>query len=130
MIFEEQGLDQAEVERQRAAEHARIAADVTSDFDRRREARRSIEYCWLLNLNFYSGNQYCDISPEGIVDEDTQFYWQSRRVFNHIAPTVDARLAKLERLRPQLNVRAFSDEDGDLQAAKLATGVKNTHKSV
>ena len=123
MIFEEEGFDQAEVERQRRKEMASIAADVTSDFNNRREMRRSIENVWLLNLNFYNGNQYCDISPEGLENEDAQFYWQSRRVFNHIAPTVDARIAKLEKMKPELTVRAFSDEDGDVKAAKLATGI-------
>ena len=123
MIFEEEGLDKAEVERQKEAERARIAADVTSDFNRRRELRRSLENTWLLNLNFYNGNQYCDVTPEGLADEDAQFYWQSRRVFNHIAPTVDARIAKLEKMKPELTVRAFSDEDGDVKAAKLATGI-------
>ena len=123
MIFDTEGLDQAEVERQRRREWAEIAAEVTSDFNRRREARRSIENCWLLNLNFYNGNQYCDVSPEGLESEDAQFYWQSRRVFNHIAPTVDARIAKLENMKPELTVRAFSDEEGDVKAAKLATGI-------
>ena len=123
MIFDTEGLDKEEVERQRRKEWAEIAADVTSDFNRRREARRSIENGWLLNLNFYNGNQYCDVSPEGVQSEDAQFYWQSRRVFNHIAPTVDARIAKLEKLKPELTVRAFSDEEGDVKAAKLATGI-------
>ena len=123
MIFDTEGLDKAELERQKRREWAEIAADVTSDFNQRREARRSIENCWLLNLNFYNGNQYCDISPEGLENEDAQFYWQSRRVFNHIAPTVDARITKLEKLKPELTVRAFSDEEGDVKAAKLATGI-------
>ncbi len=102
----------------------KIADEVTADFERRREERRAIESGWMLNMNFFSGNQYCDVSPlGGIVEEDKRFYWQSRRVFNHVSPTVDARLAKLEKLRPVLRVRAFSDEDGDLKAAKLATGV-------
>ena len=57
MIFDTEGLDKEEVERQRRREWAEIAADVTSDFNRRREARRSIENGWLLNLNFYNGNQ-------------------------------------------------------------------------
>ncbi len=108
----------------REREEARIAKDIMEDFERRREARRSVENGWLLNINFFSGNQYCDISPYGsVVEEDKQFYWQSRRVFNHIAPTIDSRIAKLEKRKPQLKVRAFSDEDGDVQAAKLATGV-------
>lgn len=109
---------------QKERENARIAAEVTADFEERREKRRSIESGWILNINFLSGNQYCDVSPFGeLVEEDPQFYWQSRRVFNHIAPTVESRIAKLEHMRPELTVRAFSDEDGDVKAAQLATGI-------
>ena len=102
----------------------KLAEEIEQDFLARRETRRKIENGWVLNLNFFSGNQYCDVSPFGdLVEEDKRFYWQSRRVFNHIAPTVDSRIAKLEKMKPELKVRAFSDEDGDLKAAKLATGV-------
>ena len=102
----------------------KIVADVTQDFERRREERRSLESAWILNRNFFGGNQYCDVSPfGGVEEEDKQFFWQTRRVFNHIAPTVESRITKLEKLRPELRVRAFSDEDGDVKAAKLATGV-------
>lgn len=111
----------AEAERERKKKRA---AEIVADFEERRERRRSIESGWLLNMNFFSGKQYCDVSATGeLVEEDKRFYWQSRRVFNHIAPTVDSRLAKLTRLRPAVKVRAFSDEDGDLKAAKLANGV-------
>ena len=100
------------------------ANEIEREFLSRREERRALENGWTLNINFFSGNQYCDVSPLGdIVEEDKRFYWQSRRVFNHIAPTIDCRIAKLEKLKPELRVRAFSDEDKDLQAAKLATGV-------
>ncbi len=118
--------DEFEKERELAKERAEnaLADEITQDFLRRREERRSIENGWLLNINFFSGNQYCDVSPYGgLVEEDKRFYWQSRRVFNHIAPTIDSRIAKLEKRKPELRVRAFSDEDGDLMAAKLATGV-------
>lgn len=124
MSFNEEEISKKEKENERLKAEAKLAREVTEDFLRRREERRAIESGWLLNMNFLSGNQYCDVSPfGGVVDEDKQFYWQFRRVFNHIAPTVDARLAKLEKLRPKLQVRAFSDEDGDVKAAKLATGV-------
>ena len=116
-------------EEERKAEERRVkklAEEVTADFLERRQERKSLESGWLLNMNFMSGNQYCDVSPYGgVAEEDKAFYWQSRRVFNHIAPTVDSRLTKLARLTPTLRVRAFSDEDGDLKAAKLATGVLN-----
>ena len=124
MSFNEEEISKKEKENERLKAEAKLAREVTEDFLRRREERRAIESGWLLNMNFLSGNQYCDVSPfGGVVEEDKQFYWQFRRVFNHIAPTVDARLAKLEKLRPKLQVRAFSDEDGDVKAAKLATGV-------
>ena len=124
--MEQEEWELSEKERAEAKERQekKIAAEVVADFERRREERRSVESGWLLNLNFYSGNQYCDISPfGGLAEEDKQFYWQARRVFNRIAPVVDSRLAKLEKLRPSLSVRAFSDEDGDLKVARLATGI-------
>ena len=121
--MEQKKREQAELSEKERAEKA-LAEEVTADFLRRREERRALEVSWLLNVRFFSGDQYCDVSPLGdIVEEDKRFYWQSRRVFNHIAPTVDSRIAKLEKMRPELRVRAFSDEEGDLQAAKLATGV-------
>ncbi len=124
MDINEMNLSKEEQEEALKRRAEKIAAEVTADFQRRREERRSVESGWLLNMNFLSGNQYCDVSPFGGVEqEDQRFYWQSRGVYNHIAPIIDSRLARLERLRPTLSVRAFSDEDGDLQAAKLATGV-------
>ena len=120
----QKSFDERAEERARELEAERLAAEIVADFEKRREARRSIENGWRLNMNFFSGNQYCDISPlGGLVEEDKQYYWQSRRSFNHIAPAIDSRVAKLEKLKPVLKVRAFSDEDGDLKAAQLATGI-------
>ena len=68
---------------------AKLAAEITKDYLKRRTDRRSVENGWKLNMNFLSGNQYCDVSPFGeVMEEDKQFYWQSRRVFNHIAPRI------------------------------------------
>ena len=41
-------------------------------------------------------------------------------MFNHIAPVYETRLAKLSRVRPKMTVRPFSDEDKDVNSAKLA----------
>ena len=120
----EQQLEQEEKLKAEERRKKAVAENVRKDFENRQEMRRSLESSWLLNMNFFSGNQYCDVSPfGGVVEEEKQFYWQSKRVYNHIAPMVDSRLAKLEKLRPHLSVRAFSDEDGDLKASKLATGI-------
>ena len=124
MQAEELGLSEKEqAEAKRRVEEKRVK-EIMQDFEKRREARRNVESGWILNMNFLSGNQYCDVSPfGGVVGEDQRFYWQSRRVFNHIAPAVDSRIAKLEKLHTDLKVKAFSDEEGDLKASKLATGV-------
>lgn len=98
---------------EKTAEQKRVEAivrNVRDDFAARREARRSLERGWQLNMNFVSGNQYCDISEAGELEEETEaYYWQSRRSFNHIAPTIDTRIARLAKVRPSLEVRAFSD---------------------
>lgn len=112
---------------EKRAEERRIellVKEVEADFERRRAARRELERGWELNMNFFSGNQYCDVAPNGeIAEEDKRFYWQSRRTFNHIAPTVETRCAKLEKNRPALEVRAFSDEDADVKCARLASNI-------
>ena len=118
-LFEEQAKEIAEKKRKE-----RLVAEIKADFEGRREARREIENGWLLNMRFLAGEQYCDVLPRGgIVAEEKRFYWQTRRVYNRIAPIIDARMSKLTNLRPALQVRAFSDEEGDVQAAKLASAV-------
>ena len=97
---------------EKTAEQKRVEAivrNVREDFAARREARRSLERGWQLNMNFISGNQYCDISEAGELEEETAaYYWQSRRSFNHLAPTIDTRIARLAKVRPSLEVRAFA----------------------
>ena len=123
-MLEVMGIPQSMLADAEEVRKQKLAREVQEDFESRREERRRLESGWLLNINFFSGNQYCDVSPlGGLEEEDRRYYWQSRRVFNHIAPTVDSRIAKLERLKPELKVRAFSDEDGDVKAAQLATGI-------
>lgn len=102
----------------------RLAEEVTNDFLRRQEERRLTERGWQLNLNFVRGNQYCDINSKGeIFEEDKKYYCQSRRVFNHVAATVDLRCSKLGRIRPALIVTAASNEESDRQSAILASAI-------
>ncbi len=124
MNWKENHALEEEQKRIEAKRKKEIAKEITEDFLERKEARKSLESGWLLNMNFLSGNQYCDVSPYGgVAEENGNFYWQARRVFNHIAPTVDARMSKLTAMQPILKVKAFSDEDGDMKAATLASGV-------
>lgn len=109
------------------AEQKRIQAltkEIKDDFEKRRENRRKLEDGWLLNMRFLAGDQYYDVAPYGgLIEEQKRFYWQTRRVYNRIAPIIDARMSKLIALRPAMTVKAFSDEEGDVQAAKLASAV-------
>lgn len=122
-----------EHEKERAREEARkhaLAREITEDFLERQRQRRQLERGWQLDMNFVAGNQFCDISPAGeLEEEDPSFYWQSRRSFNHIAPTIDTRLARLAKVRPSLNVRAFSDSEEDIKTARICSNILKSAKN-
>ena len=104
-----------------------IIESVKRDFERCVEARRPFEAQWRLNINFVMGNQYCTATAAGeIEDVERDYYWQEREVFNHIAPLVETRRAKLNTVRPSLTVRPFSSDDGDVKTAKTATKILNS----
>ena len=103
-----------------------LVESVYADFKRRQEERRRIERGWQLNINFVNGNQYCDVNPLGEIEaESGGYFWQERRVFNYIAPTVDMRCCRLTGIRPRLAVRAASEDDEDRRSAKLASAILN-----
>ncbi len=119
--------DEERAERAREAEERRkraLAREIEEDFAARQQARKQLERGWQINMNFLSGNQFCDISPLGeLREEDPAFFWQSRRSFNHIAPTVDTRLSRLSKVRPKLAVRAFSDAESDVKTARISSNI-------
>ncbi len=101
-----------------------LVDEVTRDFLRRQEDRRFLERGWQLNMNFMCGNQYCDVNARGEIEEEPKsYYWQNRRVFNYIAPTVETRCAKLARIRPSMRVRAASEDESDRHSADLASAI-------
>ncbi len=117
------------MEQQEAARKSALAREICADFEKRREARKALERGWRLNMNFVSGNQFCDLTPEGELEEESaQFFWQSRRCFNHIAPAIDTRLARLSKVRPSLEVRAFSDTEADVKTARLSSNILKSVK--
>lgn len=104
-----------------------IVREVLQDFDRISDERKALESSWRLNMNFVQGNQYCEISPIGEVEDyGKQYFWQEREVFNHIAPIVETRLAKLGRVQANVSVRPFSQDETDINVAKLSTSVLKT----
>ena len=99
---------------------------VIEDYKNRQRERRSQELTWDLNINYMLGNQYACISPKGEIDIfEKNFYWESREVFNHIAPIIEMRLAKLAKVRPTASVRPSGTEQSDLYCAKLAKSILN-----
>lgn len=98
-----------------------IVEETKNDFIKRRNNRKSFERQWELNMNFLVGNQYCDIGVNGeLAEEYEDYYWQKRRVFNHIAPLIESRLSKLARINPTIKVKPKSDDDDDVSKAYVA----------
>ena len=100
---------------------AQIVQEVKQDYFERREKRRNYELQWQLNINFVMGNQYSFISPLGkILEDDKRFFWQEKEVFNHIAPTIETRISRISRMKPNMNVIPASTDESDVQSAKLS----------
>ncbi len=104
-----------------------IVTEVLEDFKRRQNERKPYEANWQLCMNFLMGNQYCEVGFGGEVEEyEKQFFWQEREVYNHIAPTLDIRLAKLQKVRPTMAVMPSSTDDSDIKTAKLCKKILNS----
>lgn len=100
----------------------KIVAEITADFKKRQEARRPVELNWRLNMNFVVGNQFAQISSKGDIEESVkEYFWQEREVYNHIAPILETRLAKLGRVKAKAQVRPATSDDEDVASASLAT---------
>lgn len=97
-----------------------LVNQIEEDFKNRQKERLKYEKQWVLNMNFASGNQYCDINSRGeLISDDKTFYWQNRGVFNHIAPILDSRLAKFATVLPNISVRPKTDDDKDVSGAVI-----------
>ncbi len=105
-----------------------LCAYVRQELERRSRERGRFELQWQLNINFFMGNQYCDILPEAgrLYQQDKAFLWQEREVYNHIAPIVESRLAKLNKITPQVTVRPATGDEEDIQSAKVSTAILNS----
>jgi len=101
-----------------------LVSEIWKDFKRRQEERKPFETQWQLNINFLIGNQYCDINSNNILKEiDKQFFWEEREVFNHIAPLIETRVAKLANVRPIMTVLPSSDDEDDISNAKVCKDI-------
>ena len=84
------------MKRNKNDEYLSLAGEVRRDFEKRREDRKSLEMQWRLNLNYFMGNQHCEIGQNGeIEDYGKQYFWQQREVYNHTATVLETRISKL-----------------------------------
>ena len=98
-----------------------IVEELREAFRKRREERRPWELQWRLNQSFLAGRDAV-LSARGELEEEERRYdWERRDNFNHIAPILETRCAKLARVRPSMTVRSASGKEDDVYAAKLAT---------
>ena len=97
---------------------------VTNDFKQKQEERKPYELIWELNMNFYVGNQYSYIMPSGTLsDIEKNYTWENREVYNHIAPIIESRLSKLNKIKPNIEIKPSSNTDADTYKSKLAKAI-------
>ncbi len=107
-----------------------VISFVEKEYKRCQDERRPFELQWRLNMAFIEGNQYVEISPVAMdLHEIPQAYWyQEREVFNHIAPLLETRIARLSRMRPILKTRPGTNQQEDIHAAKIGSAIlRNTY---
>ena len=73
-----------------------IVEAIQAEYDERKLKRRELELQWNLNMDFYSGKQNRLITKfNTVIDVGKQFHWQQSESFNHIAPIIESRLARI-----------------------------------
>lgn len=106
-----------------------LVKSVTEDYLNRVDKRKKLEKIWLLNQNFYIGNQYAEILPSGdLAEQSKRYYWEQKKVFNHIAPIIEARLSKFNNLKASVSVRPATSDENDVFSAKFSTAVLDSFK--
>lgn len=111
-------------------EEDKIVKEVLDDFKQRAEKRKSFDLIWQINMNFLMGNQFCNIGYGGQLEEqERQYFWQEREVFNHIAPIYDIRYAKLSKIKPEINILPATNEERDKQSAKVSKKIYQSVKN-
>ncbi len=105
----------------------KLVEEVKADYLNRREKRLSLERQWQLNINFMMGNQYSYIASNGSLREDEkQYFWQEKEVFNHIAPIIETRISKITASTPNVTVVPASTDEEDIESAKLSKEILNS----
>ena len=112
------------MKRNKNDEYLSLAGEVRRDFEKRREDRKSLEMQWRLNLNYFMGNQHCEIGQNGeIEDYGKQYFWQQREVYNHTATVLETRISKLSGIKVGMSVRPLTADEADKRSAAFSTKI-------
>ena len=104
-----------------------LVEETVADFKKRQAERVGLERQWQLNFNFYVGNQYKRLNSRlEIEDNNGDYFWQNREVFNHIAPIIDTRLSKFSHIEPTFSIRPKTDDDSLVSGAKVCENALNS----
>jgi hypothetical protein len=77
-----------------------------------------LELQWQLNIDFLHGRQNSFITNMNtVMNLGKQYFWQKREVFNHIAPLVEGRLAKLTPVNETIAVVPLGNSKEDSESA-------------
>ena len=106
-----------------------LVKEVIADFLRRQKERLSLERMWELCLNFANGKQFMYLTPRlEMQEKEKEHFWEERQVFNHIAPIIETRLAKLSKIHPIFAVKGEGGET--LIKGSQATALKDTENKL
>jgi len=77
---------------------------------------------WATNIAYLTGKQWVafDKSSKKIIETPKE-YWEERVTINRIRPAIRTELAKITKSKPQFNVIPASNDDEDIDAAKVGT---------
>ena len=92
------------------------------EYARRAEERKDLERTWLICMNYYAGNQYAELMPTGAIARTAKKYpWQMTSVFNHIAPIIESRLAKFNKMKTDVSCFPASTEEKDVLSSLFSS---------
>ena len=96
-----------------------LVAWVKEEYSKAREARRTYERQWYLNLAFYSGKQYVEWSKneDKLVHQRQVSAFTPRLTINKIQPIIRTEQSKLTGQKPSATVMPSSNDDSDVFAA-------------
>ena len=98
-----------------------LIKEITEDFSSRQTKRLELEKQWQENMNFLAGNQYSTATVGGVIaDNYGDFSWSERGVYNHVAPIIESRLARLSKIKTDVSVMSKSEDDTDVKGAESA----------